>query len=68
MEPDEGVVQDRIQPCTEARLTNPQEDHGGEGRYVSPHTNPGVEHPHICRDFPGGSIGTYVGQDQVGGV
>ena len=42
-------------------------DHGGESGFVQPHTAPGDENIYFRAAVTGGRLGTYVGQDRVGG-
>ena len=67
MAPDEEVVQGRGRLCAAIRSNKPQMDHGGAHRAISPSTTPGREDYHIYRAFTSGGLGTYRGQDIVGG-
>ena len=55
------------QPCSAARLGNTRADHGGACGTVQLSPAPGGKYPHFGKDFTGGGLGTYGGQDLVGG-
>ena len=64
---DQGVVQGYSRPRSAARSGYPLEDHGGAGGAVQIRPSPGDENTHFLAAVTGGRLGTYRGQDRVGG-
>ena len=70
MEENAGMVQSSSEPFPAARSNHTQADHIIARGNLPRHTpfNPGIEHPHVCEDFPHRRLRTHRGVGQVGGA